>query len=377
MRVTVLGAGSWGTTVGTLLCRRDHEVLLWARNPEVAAEVNEQRSNSAYLPDSRLPARLRATADLEQAARHADLLVVGVPTGAFRDTLERVRPHLGPWIPVVSLSKGLERDTHLRMTEVIKQVLPGRTAAALTGPNLAKEIMAGQAAASVIATEDLTVAAALQREVQRGMFRVYTHHDVIGCEVGGALKNVIAIATGMAQGLGVGDNTRAGVMSRGLAELTTLAVAMGGEAATLAGLAGMGDLVATCMSPQSRNRHVGEQLGLGRPLEEVLGEMRMVAEGVRTSSTVVHLADEYGLPMPIARTINAVVTGRIRAADAYKGLIRAVPAGHESQPGRGTSGRVSLRRERQHEPRVVEGVAVDLVRDRPAHRQVEGVRGQQ
>jgi glycerol-3-phosphate dehydrogenase (NAD(P)+) len=333
MRVTVLGAGSWGTTVAALLCRRDHEVLLWARNPDVAAEVNEQRSNGGYLPDSRLPARLRATADLELAARHADLLVVGVPTSAFRTTLEKVRPHLAPWIPVVSLSKGLERDTHLRMTEVIKEVLPGRPAAALTGPNLAKEIMAGQAAASVIATEDLTVAAALQREVQRGMFRVYTHHDVIGCEIGGALKNVIAIATGMAEGLGVGDNTRAGVMSRGLAELTTLAVAMGGEATTLAGLAGMGDLVATCMSPQSRNRHVGEQLGLGRTIEEVLGEMRMVAEGVKTSSTVVELADRFDLHMPIARTINDVVTGRIRAADAYKGLIRAVPARHESQPG--------------------------------------------
>jgi glycerol-3-phosphate dehydrogenase (NAD(P)+) len=233
----------------------------------------------------------------------------------------------------VSLSKGLERDTHLRMTEVIKDVLPGRPAAALTGPNLAREIMAGQAAASVIATEDLTVAAALQREVQRGMFRVYTHHDVIGCEIGGALKNVIAIATGMAQGLGVGDNTRAAVMSRGLAELTTLAVAMGGEATTLAGLAGMGDLVATCMSPQSRNRHVGEQLGLGRSLDEVLGEMRMVAEGVKTAATVVELADAHGLHMPIAQTIYDVVTGRIRAADAYRGLIRAVPAGHESQPG--------------------------------------------
>jgi glycerol-3-phosphate dehydrogenase (NAD(P)+) len=332
MRVTVLGAGSWGTTVASVLCRRDHEVLLWARNPEVAAEVDEQRSNEAYLPGVRLPARLRATADLERAGGHAELLVVGVPTGAFRETLENVRPHLAPWFPVVSLSKGLERGTHLRMTEVIKQVLPGRPAAALTGPNLAREIMSGQAAASVIATEDLTVAAALQREVQRGLFRVYTHHDVVGCEIGGAFKNVVAIATGMAQGLGVGDNTRAAVMSRGLAELTTLAVAMGGEPTTLAGLAGMGDMVATCMSPQSRNRHVGEQLGLGRSLEEILGEMRMVAEGVKTVATVVELADQRGLHMPIARTIHDVVNGRIRAADAYRGL-RGVPAGHESQPG--------------------------------------------
>jgi glycerol-3-phosphate dehydrogenase (NAD(P)+) len=161
MRVTVLGAGSWGTTVAALLCRRDHEVLLWARNPEVAAEINEQRTNEAYLSGSRLPARLKATADLEQAAGHAELLVVGVPTSAFRSTLEQAQPYLAPWFPVVSLSKGLERSTHLRMTEVIKEVLPGRPAAALTGPNLAREIMAGQAAASVIATEDLTVAAAL------------------------------------------------------------------------------------------------------------------------------------------------------------------------------------------------------------------------
>jgi glycerol-3-phosphate dehydrogenase (NAD(P)+) len=172
MRVTVLGAGSWGTTVAALLCRRDHEVLLWARNPEVAREVDEQRSNEAYLPGARLPARLSATADLERAARHAELLVVGVPTSAFRETLEKARPFLGPWIPVVSLSKGLERGTHLRMTEVVKQVLPGRPAAALTGPNLAREILAGQAAASVIATEDLTVAAALQCEVGRGGVRV-------------------------------------------------------------------------------------------------------------------------------------------------------------------------------------------------------------
>jgi glycerol-3-phosphate dehydrogenase (NAD(P)+) len=332
MRVTVLGAGSWGTTVASLLSRRDHQTLLWARKPEVAEEVNRDHRNSAYLPDAVLPSRLAATADLEQAARHAELLVVGVPTSAFRTTLEGVRPHLTPWIPVISLSKGLESATHLRMTEVVKDVLPGRPVAALTGPNLAKEIMAGQAAASVVATEDLSVAAALQGVLRRGMFRVYTNHDVVGCEVGGAMKNVVAIATGIAEGLGVGDNTRAAVMSRGLAELTTLAVAMGGEPATLAGLAGMGDLVATCMSPQSRNRYVGEQLGLGRSLPDVLAGMRMVAEGVRTVSTVVELADQFGLSMPISRTIHEVVSGRIEAADAYRGLLKG-PAGHESEPG--------------------------------------------
>jgi glycerol-3-phosphate dehydrogenase (NAD(P)+) len=332
MRVTVLGAGSWGTTVASLLSRRDHQTLLWARKPEVVEEINRDHRNSAYLPDAVLPARLTATADLEQAAGHAELLVVGVPTSAFRSTLEDVRPHLMPWIPVISLSKGLERATHLRMTQVVKDVLPGRPVAALTGPNLAKEIMAGQAAASVVATEDLSVASALQEVLRRGMFRVYTNHDVVGCEIGGAMKNVVAIATGIAEGLGVGDNTRAAVMSRGLAELTTLAVAMGGEPATLAGLAGMGDLVATCMSPQSRNRYVGEQLGLGRSLPDVLAGMRMVAEGVRTASTVVELADQFGLSMPISRTIHDVVSGRIEAADAYRGLLRG-PAGHESEPG--------------------------------------------
>jgi len=332
MRITVLGAGSWGTTVASILSRRDHETLLWARRPAVAAEVREQNTNSAYLPGFRLPARLRATADLQEAARHAELLVVGVPTDVFRATLVDAAPDVAPWIPVISLSKGLEANTALRMTEVVKEELPGHPAAALTGPNLAKEIMAGQAAASVIATEDLTVAVALQKVLRRALFRVYTHHDVVGCEIGGALKNVVAIATGIAQGLSVGDNTRSAVIARGLAELTRLAVAMGGEAATLAGLAGMGDLIATCVSPQSRNRHVGEQLGIGRSLADILGEMRMVAEGVKTVPTVVELADRYQLAMPISRAIARVISGEWTAADAYGGLMKN-PAGHERDAG--------------------------------------------
>jgi glycerol-3-phosphate dehydrogenase (NAD(P)+) len=216
------------------------------------------------------------------------------------------------------------------MTEVIKELFPGHPAAALTGPNLAKEIMSGQAAASVIATEDLSVAAELQSVLSRGLLRVYMNHDVIGCEVGGALKNVIAIATGIAQGISVGDNTRAAVITRGVAELMRLGVAMGGEAATFAGLAGMGDLVATCISPQSRNRYVGEQLGKGRSLDEILSEMNMVAEGVKTAVTVMELAERHGVEMPICSVINSVITGKISAADAYTGLR---PAGHEADPG--------------------------------------------
>jgi len=333
MRITVLGAGSWGTTVASVLTRRDHESMIWARNPVVAAEINEQHTNGRYLEGFGLPARLRATADLEQASRHAQLLVVGVPCAAFRHTLEQVKPYLDPWVPVISLSKGLETGSLLRMTEVIKDVLPGRPVAALTGPNLAKEIMSGMAAASVIATEDLTVAGAMQEVIRRQLLRVYTNHDVIGCEIGGALKNVVAIATGIAQGLGVGDNTRAAVISRGLAELTRLAVAMGAEPTTMAGLAGMGDLVATCVSPQSRNRYVGEQLGKGRRLAEILADLGQVAEGVRTVHAAVALADRYGLPMPITRTIHRVVTDEISATEAYDGLLQEHPAGHESDPG--------------------------------------------
>src|SRR5215470_9973355 len=308
MRIAVLGAGSWGTTVASLLAGR-HDCTLWARDPELAREIQEGGVNARYLPGFTLPPGLHATADLEKAVHGVDLLVIGGPTRGFRAVLTEARPYLRSWIPVVSLAKGFERDTLLRMTELIRDVLPGHPAATLAGPNLAREIMSGQAAASVIATEDLAVARALQSVLQRGMFRIYINHDVIGCEVGGALKNVVAIATGIAQGLGVGDNTRAAVVSRGLAEITRLGVAMGGEAATFAGLAGLGDLVATCMSPQSRNRYVGEQLGAGRRLEDILAEMTMVAEGVTTVVSVMQLADQHGVEMPICHEIHRVVNG--------------------------------------------------------------------
>jgi glycerol-3-phosphate dehydrogenase (NAD(P)+) len=329
VQVTVLGAGSWGTTVASLSAGHN-PTLLWARNDNVAKEINTEHTNTSYLPGFTLPAELRATADLEEAVRSTDLLVVGVPTAGFRAVLEETRAFLRPWVPIVSLSKGLERQTLLRMTQVIQETLPGHPAAALTGPNIAREIMSGQAAAAVIATEDLTLAGAIQGVLSRTLFRIYLNHDVIGCEIGGALKNVVAIAAGIGQGLGVGDNTRAAVMSRGLAELTRLGVAMGAEGATLAGLAGMGDLIATCMSPHSRNRTVGEQLGQGRALEDILKDMNMVAEGVKTASTVLELADRYGLSMPVCEVINRVVLGEISPADSYRGLR---PAGHESEPG--------------------------------------------
>ena len=330
MRVVVLGAGSWGTTVASLVAGRD-PTLLWARDPDVADEINQDSTNSRYLPDCVLPSRLEATADLEKAVSQAELLIVGVPSHGFRDTLEAAKRHIHPWIPVVSLSKGLEQGSLLRMTEVIKDVLPGHPAATLTGPNIAKEIMNGQAAASVIATEDFAVAEALQRVLRRGLLRIYTNDDVIGCELGGALKNVVALACGLAQGLSVGDNTRAAVMTRGLSELTRLGVALGGQPATFAGLAGMGDLVVTCISPHSRNRRVGEELGAGRPLAEILAGMTMVAEGVKTAATVEELAARQGMEMPVCHTEYRVVHGDISAADAYLGL--RTPARRESDPG--------------------------------------------
>ncbi len=325
----MLGAGSWGTTMASLLAPR-HSTVLWARSSQVAKTVNEDHANLAYLPHAPLPEQLRATADLEEAVEGADLLVVGLPTSGFRAVLEEARSHVRPWVPVVSLAKGLERGTYRRMTQVIRDTLPGHPAVTLTGPNIATEIMQGKAAAAVVATEDLTVATAVQKVVTRGVFRVYVNDDVIGCELGGALKNVVAIAAGIGEGLGVGDNTRAAVMARGLAEITRLGVAMGARPATFAGLAGMGDLVATCMSPYSRNRTVGERLGKGERLEEILASLHMVAEGVNTAVLALELAERHGLELPICAMIDRVVRGEIAPADAYYGL---TPAGHESDPG--------------------------------------------
>jgi len=331
LRIAVIGAGSWGTTVASV-ASHNCPTILWARNPEIADEVNTQRTNTRYLGTSRLSRDLRATASMAEAVSPADVVVMGVPSHGFRAMLELVSEHVRPWVPIISLSKGLEQDTLLRMTEVIAQVLPGHPAGVLTGPNLAREIISGYAAASVVAMEDDTIVRELQQVFKSRMFRVYTNQDVIGCEIGGALKNVIAISAGMGDGLGVGDNTKAAVIARGLAELTRLGVAMGGQPHTFAGLAGMGDLVATCMSPQSRNRYVGEQLGKGRTIQEIIDEMHMVAEGVKTSRVVMELAERYKVEMPICREVYRVVHEGSTPPQAYRGLLRVAP-GSEQDPG--------------------------------------------
>jgi glycerol-3-phosphate dehydrogenase (NAD(P)+) len=329
LRVTVLGAGSFGTTMGHLFSQNT-PTLLWCRRSEIADEINRDHRNERYLPGYAIAPELRATASLEEAVREADVLVMAVPSHGMRAALEEVSKYIRPWVPIVSLAKGLEPGSHLRMTQVIREVLPEHRAGALSGPNLAKEIMAGFAAASVIAVEDPDLGKQLQGIFNCGVFRVYTIRDVVGCELGGALKNVIAIATGMGDGLGVGDNTRSAVITRGLAELTRLGVAMGGEPATFAGLAGIGDLVATCTSAQSRNRYVGEQLGLGKTIEEISKEMNQVAEGVKTTAVAMELAERYSIDLPIAREVYGVLYEGRTAEEAYRGLTRRTP-GSESE----------------------------------------------
>ncbi len=310
MRITVavLGAGSWGTTVGHLAA---HNVptILWGRDQSVVDDVNDKHQNVKYLAGFELHPNLRATSSLEEAVCQADVIVMGVPSHGFRATLAEVGQCIRAWVPVVSLTKGLEQGTRLRMTQIVREVLPGHPYGVLTGPNLAKEILAGDAAASVIAMSDLTVGAELQRIFSTNLFRVYTNPDVIGC------------ASGMADGLGTGDNTRAAVITRGLAELSRLGVAMGGHTITFSGLAGMGDLLATCISPQSRNRYVGVELGKGRSIDDIVAEMHMVAEGVKTSKVVLELAEQYGVEMPIAEQVYAVCHEGRSAREAYRGLL--------------------------------------------------------
>jgi glycerol-3-phosphate dehydrogenase (NAD(P)+) len=322
--VAVIGGGSWGTTVASLVAR-NAPTILYTRRDDVAQEIEEEHRNSAYLPDEDLNPDLAATTDLERAAASADVLVMAVPSHGFRGVLEQAAPHVRPWVPIVSLTKGLEPDSHLRMTEVIAEVLPEHPAGALAGPNLAKEVIGGFAAAAVLAMPDDRVARALQSLFTQTVFRVYASTDVCGVEMAGALKNVFAIAAGMAAGLGTGDNTRALVIARSLAEMARLGSAMGGDRHTFSGLAGMGDLVATCISPLSRNRNVGEELAKGRSIKEVTEAMSMVAEGIKTSRAVIELARRHQVEMPIAQEVYCVVNEGRSAQEAFRGLMRTRP----------------------------------------------------
>ncbi|MDE0195746.1 MAG: NAD(P)H-dependent glycerol-3-phosphate dehydrogenase [bacterium] len=319
-RVTVVGAGSWGTTIASLVSA-NAPTRLWCRRPEVAGEINARATNEQYLPGFALAPPLEAGSDLAAAVTGAGIVAMAVPSHVFRGVLEELVPHLGPGVPVISLSKGLEQGSHRRMSEIVEELAPGHPVGVLTGPNLAREVLAGSPAAAVLAMSDVAAAERLVPIFALEHFRVYVGHDVVGCELGGALKNVVALAVGMAEGLGLADNSRAALITRGLAELTRLGVAMGGEPATFAGLAGLGDLLATCLSPQSRNHHVGVQLGRGRTLGEITAAMQQVAEGVKTARVVLELAAEHGLEMPITSELCAVLDGGRDPGEAYRNLL--------------------------------------------------------
>jgi glycerol-3-phosphate dehydrogenase (NAD(P)+) len=330
-KISVLGGGSWGTTTASVISRQCNAVL-WARDAQIVDEINQDHTNTRYLPDATLHPKLTATTALNVAVEHADAVLIAVPSSHFREVLMNALPDMPRDIPVISLSKGLEKGSRMRMTEIIRDVSPHSIPGVLTGPNLAREIVAGQAAASVLALEAHDAALALQPTLNNGLFRVYTNQDVIGCELGGVLKNIIAIAVGMGDGLGAGDNTRAALITRGLAEMSRLGEALGGKAETFAGLAGMGDMIATCTSPQSRNRHVGMELAKGRSIEDIIDSMHMVAEGVKSAPTVIELAREKGISLPISEDVYSVITGESNARGVYRGLLR-VTAGAESEPG--------------------------------------------
>jgi glycerol-3-phosphate dehydrogenase (NAD(P)+) len=326
--VVVLGGGSWGTTVASI-CARRGPTLQWVRSQDTADDINDNHRNTRYLGDEvELAHSLRATTDFSEAADAADVIVMGVPSHGFRGVLTELAKELRPWVPVVSLVKGLEQGTNMRMSEIVDEVLPGHPAGILAGPNIAREVADGYAAAAVLAMPDQHLAANLGKLFRTKRFRTYTTDDVVGVELAGALKNVYAIAVGMGYALGIGENTRALVMARAVAEMSKLGVAMGGKRETFAGLAGMGDLIVTCTSQRSRNRHVGEQLGSGKSIEEIIESMNQVAEGVKAASVIMEFAEKYDLNMPIAREVDGVVNHGSTVEDAYRGLAAEKP-GHE------------------------------------------------
>ena len=308
-RIAVMGAGSWGTAVGKVLADAGSEVVMWARREEVAADINGAHCNPTYLPDIVLPASVSASTDPAEVLEGAEEVVLAVPSQSLRGNLETCVRSFEPDAGVISLAKGIETGTLMRISEVVAEVvgLPESRIAALSGPNLAREIAEGQPAATVIACSDEERAARLQDAFSTPYFRPYTNTDVVGCEIGGATKNVIALVCGIATGMGLGDNTMATLVTRGLAETTRLGVALGANQMTFAGLAGLGDLVATCTSPLSRNRTFGERLGRGETLEQAQRATNgQVAEGVKSCTSIRELARRAGVEMPLTEAVHEI-----------------------------------------------------------------------
>jgi glycerol-3-phosphate dehydrogenase (NAD(P)+) len=320
-RVAVMGSGSWGTAFSLVLSDAGCRPVLWSRRAELAAAINAEHRNPEYLPEISLPATVRAVTDPAEAMLNADFVVLAVPAQSLRDNLARWQVPTGA--VVVSLAKGIELGTGLRMTEVIADVaaVPADRVAVVSGPNLAREVAQRQPSASVVASVAEDTAAGLQNACHTARFRAYTNPDVIGCELGGATKNVIALAVGMAIGIGLGANSTASVITRGLAEIARLGLALGASPHTFSGLAGLGDLVATCSSPLSRNRTFGEKLGGGRSVAEITASTRQVAEGVKSCASIGELARRNGVEMPIVEAVAAVIAGDLAPADMLDALM--------------------------------------------------------
>ena len=329
-RIAILGAGSWGTALSVVLscARRPHEILLWARNAQLAERLQLQRENSAYLKGIRLPDSILATHDMAKALAGAHIVVGAMPSVHARAVYTQALPSITKEMVFVSATKGLEPETHLRMSLILTQLLakggtdePSQRIAVLSGPSFASEAARGQPTAVVLAAQDAELASRVQEEFSGPSFRLYTNDDVLGVELAGAMKNVMAIAAGACQGLGLGSNPLAALITRGLAEMMRLAAVLGALPETLSGLAGLGDLVLTCTGALSRNRHVGIELGKGRKLPEILAEMRMVAEGVATAAPLLALAREHGVEMPITEQVHAILHRGQSPKDAIREIM--------------------------------------------------------
>ncbi len=345
-RVAVIGAGSWGTAMAALLAEHGHAVTLWALEDEIVEAVNQRHENPLFHPEVQLPPALRATGDIHEAARDISLIVVAVPTQYIRRVVGGLRGSVAPTVPIVSLSKGIEDETLLRPTQVIGEALGGHeTVGVLSGPNLAREIVRGQPAATVLAFRDLDLAHGLQPVFSGPRFDVYTNDDIIGCELGGSIKNVIAVAAGIAAGLDHGHNSISALICRGLVEMASLGSALGARPETFLGLAGQGDLVATCLSSESRNHHFGRELAAGRTVEEISATTNMVAEGVKSVDNMLELARRTSVQTPLINLVHLVVNGLATPAEAFElgrptesihelhGLIEAALASQPTSPG--------------------------------------------
>jgi len=342
-RVTVLGAGSWGTTFGKILADGGADVTMWARRPELAHEINEAKRNSQYLPGVNLPREMHATHHISEALEGAEQVYLSIPSQALRENLKGVRPLVSATdAPIVSLMKGVERRTGLRMSQVIEQELhcdPARIAVA-SGPNLALEIAREQPTAAVISSVSQETADAVARRARNRYFRTFVNTDVIGTEFGGVLKNLIAVAIGIVDGVGYGENTKASIITRGLVEMTDFAVAQGAHPETLQGLAGLGDLIATCQSPLSRNNTAGRLLGQGYSFQDVVKQMDQTAEGLASVAPVLHLAKEAGIEMPIVEQVKRVLDGTMNPRDIAPHLTTDddEPKGERTQNGQNGGG---------------------------------------